>query len=159
MSASATMRVPAVGESAPDFTLASTAGSMVTLSGFRGQHHVLVAFFPLAFTSVCTAELCSMGDEYDAFTTPDVVVLPISVDYVPSLREFKAKYKMPLDLLSDFRREVSRLYGTLLEEKFFSNRAYVVIDRRGIVRWTHAESTTGSRRENQDLLAELKRLG
>ena len=83
------------------------------------------------------------------------VVLPISVDSVPTLKEFKAKEKIGVDLLSDFKREVSRRYGTLLEDKFFSNRAYVVIDRQGIVRWTFAEDTTGSRRENGELLKVL----
>jgi len=62
-------------------------------------------------------------------------VLPISVDSIPTLREFKAKERLTLDLLSDFKRDVSRTYGTLLEEKFFSNRAYVLIDRTGAVRW------------------------
>ena len=60
--------------------------------------------------------------------------------------------------MSDFKREVSRKYGVLIEEKFFSNRAYVVIDKQGIVRWTFAEDTPGTRRENGDLLAQLKKL-
>ena len=152
------MPLPAVGAPAPDFTLPSTAGAEVTLSRLRGKN-VLLAFFPLAFTSVCTREMCAFSEDYAQFQSADTVVLPISVDSVPTLKEFKAKEKIGVDLLSDFRRDVSRLYGTLLEEKFFSNRAYVVIDRAGIVRWTYAESTTGSRRENQDLLAELKKLG
>jgi peroxiredoxin len=85
-------------------------------------------------------------------------VLPISVDSVPTLKEYKAKEKIGVDLLSDFKREVSRRYGTLIEDKFFSNRAYVVIDRNGIVRWTYSEDTTGTRRENEELLAHLKAL-
>ncbi len=64
-----------------------------------------------------------------------------------------------MELLSDFKREVSRAYGTLLEDKFFSNRAYVIIDRTGTVRWTFAETTPGTRRENAELLAELRKLG
>jgi peroxiredoxin len=152
------MPLPAVGSAAPDFTLPSTAGSEVTLSALRGKN-VLLAFFPLAFTSVCTREMCAFTDDYGRFQDASTVVLPISVDSVPALKVFKSKEKISVDLLSDFKREVSRRYGTLLEDKFFSSRAYVVIDRQGIVRWTFAESTTGTRRENEELLEELRKLG
>ena len=63
-----------------------------------------------------------------------------------------------MDLLSDFKREVSRRYGTLLEDKFFSNRAYVLVDRDGMVRWTFAEETPRTRRENAELLQHLRAL-
>jgi peroxiredoxin len=149
--------LPPVGEPAPDFTLPSTAGQDVTLSSLRGRN-VLLAFFPLAFTRVCTAELCAFTEDFDRFGACDAVVLPISVDSVPALKEFKAKYGMAVDLLSDFRRDVSRLYGTLDEEKFHSNRAYVLIDRDGVVRWAYQEDTSGSRRENAELLARLDEL-
>jgi len=86
------------------------------------------------------------------------VVLPISVDSVPTLKEFRAKERITVDLLSDFKRDVSRRYGTLLEDKFFSNRAYVLIDRTGTVRWTFMEDTPGSRRENAELLQQLRAL-
>jgi peroxiredoxin len=149
--------LPAVGSPAPDFTLPSTTGSDVTLSALRGKN-VLIAFFPLAFTSTCTAELCGFSEELSAFQTADTVVLPISVDSVPTLREFKAKERIAVDLLSDFKREVSRRYGTLLEDKFFSNRAYVLIDGNGVVRWTFVEDTPGTRRENAELLQQLHAL-
>jgi peroxiredoxin len=151
------MPLPSVGTAAPDFTLDSTAGKPVTLSGLRGKN-VLLAFFPLAFTRVCTAELCAFTEDYSRFEGSDTVVLPISVDSVPTLKEFKAKEKLTVDLLSDFKREVSRQYGTLLEDKFHSNRSYIIIDRQGIVRWTFAEETTGHRRENEELLAQLNAL-
>jgi peroxiredoxin len=147
--------LPAPGTPAPDFTLPSTAGGDVTLSKLRGKN-VLLAFFPLAFTRVCTQEMCSFSEDYDRFQDANTVVLPISVDSVPTLKEFKAKERIAVDLLSDFKREVSRRYGTLLEDKFFSNRAYVLIDPNGIVRWAFAEDTPGTRRENQELLAQLE---
>jgi peroxiredoxin len=152
------MPLPAVGSTAPDFTLPSTSGSNVTLSLLKGKN-VLLAFFPLAFTRVCTAEMCAFTEDYGRFQGADTVVLPISVDSVPTLKEFKAKERVSVDLLSDFKREVSRRYGTLLEDLFFSNRAYVIIDKQGIVRWTFAEATPGSRRDNGELLAQLKALG
>ena len=148
-------RLPAAGAPAPDFTLPSTAGSEVTLSKLRGKN-VLLAFFPLAFTRVCTQEMCSFSEDYGRFQDTNTVVLPISVDSIPTLNEFKAKERITVDLLSDFKREVSRRYGTLLEDKFFSNRAYVLIDPNGIVRWAFAEDTPGTRRENQELLARLE---
>jgi peroxiredoxin len=149
--------LPTVGSPAPDFTLPSTAGTDVTLSRLRGRN-VLLAFFPLAFTKTCTTEMCALSDDYSQFQDANTVVLPISVDSVPTLKEFKAKERMSLDLLSDFKRDVSRRYGTLLEDKFFSNRAYVLIDRSGVVRWTYAETTPSTRRENAELLEQLRAL-
>jgi peroxiredoxin len=142
---------------APDFTLPSTSGADVTLSELRGKP-VLLAFFPLAFTRTCTSELCAITDDYAQFQAAEVEVLPISVDSIPTLREYKAKERIGVDLLSDFRREVSRLYGTLLEDRFHSNRAYILIDRAGVVRWAFAEETTGSRRENRELLERIAAL-
>jgi peroxiredoxin len=77
------------------------------------------------------------------------------VDSVPTLREFKAKERISVEMLSDFKRDVSRRYGTLLEDKFFSNRAYVLIGPDGLVRWTYAEDTPSTRRENEELLAQV----
>ena len=144
-----------VGAEAPDFTLPSTSGGSVTLSALRGKR-VLLAFFPLAFTSTCTAELCAFSEDYTRFQDADTVVLPISVDSVPTLKAYKASEHMTVDLLSDFKREVSRAYGTLLEEKFHSSRAYVLIDAKGTVRWTHVEAQLGHKRSNEELLAQVK---
>lgn len=148
----------AIGAAAPDFTLESTAGP-VTLSQFRGRQHVLLAFFPLAFTSVCTAEMCAFSDDYEAFLSKDVAVLPISVDSVPTLKKFKAEQGLPVELASDFKREVSRLYGTLHAERYFSNRAYFLVDKAGVLRWSFIEAVPGTRRENAEILAEIAKLG
>src|SRR5579885_515102 len=110
MTAIESQPVPAVGTEAPDFTLPSTSGEKVTLSALRGKP-VLLAFFPLAFSGTCTAELCEMRDDHDLFLARGVTVLPISVDHTYSLKEYKAKYNMQVDLLSDFKRDVSRRYG------------------------------------------------
>ena len=145
------------GSPAPDFTLPSTSGGSVTLSGLRGRN-VLLAFFPAAFTRVCTEELCALNDDFDRFASADTVVLPISVDNIPSLRAFKAKEQMEVDLLSDLKREVSRRFGVLDEERLVARRAYVLVDREGTVRWRFTEDTPGTRRENAELLSRIEAL-
>jgi peroxiredoxin len=158
VTATASTILPVVGAVAPDFTLASTAGGDVTLSAFRGQKHVLLAFFPLAFTSTCTAENCAFSEDYGMFARADTIVLPISVDSVPTLREYKAKYGLEQDLLSDFKREASRAYGVLLEDRFFSKRAYFLIDKQGVLRWSHVEAALGDRRDDAELLRQIAAL-
>jgi peroxiredoxin len=146
--------VPAVGSTAPDFTLQSTAGAAVALSSLRGRN-VLLAFFPLAFTSTCTKELCDMRDEWDEFATADTIVLPISVDSTATLKEFKGKHSFQSDFLSDFRRDVSRLYGVLIEDRYYSNRAYFLIDKTGVIRWEHIEANPSERRSNAELFEQI----
>lgn len=147
-----------IGDKAPAFTLPSTSGSDVSLSGFQGRSNVLLAFFPLAFTSTCTAENCAFSEDLDQFAALGTVVLPISVDSVATLKEYKAKYQMKQDLLSDFKRDVSRSYGSLLEDKFFSSRAYFLIDKQGVLRWMHTEAKLGDRRDDAELLSAIRSL-
>jgi glutaredoxin-dependent peroxiredoxin len=149
------MPVPSVGSAAPAFTVNSTSGQAVSLSDFAGKSKVLLAFFPLAFTSVCTAEMCAFTEDYDAFAKTGVTVLPISVDSIPTLKQFKSMHSMTVDLLSDFKREVSRAYGTLLDETFFSNRAYFLINEEGLVTWAHVEENPGKSRTNAEILAAI----
>jgi peroxiredoxin len=149
--------VPSVGSRAPDFTLPSTSGAQVTLSSLRGRN-VLLAFFPLAFTSTCTQELCDMRDDWDQFASADTIVLPISVDSTATLAEFKRKYAMQSDLLSDFKREVARTYGVLLEDRFYSGRAYFLMDRGGIIRWEHVEANPSEKRTNAELFEHIRTL-
>ena len=153
------MAEPSVGEKAPDFTLKSTSGDMVSLSQFRGNRNVLLAFFPLAFTGVCTAENCAFTEDYSKFEGKDTVVLPVSVDATPSLNEFRLKNKMTHHILSDFKRDAGRAYGVLDEEKFFTRRAYFLVDKSGTLRFKHVEAELGHSRKNDELLAEIDKLG
>ena len=148
---------PTVGQPAPDFSLPSTAGSDRSLSSLRGQN-VLLAFFPLAFTSTCSAELCDMRDDWDQFSSADTVVIPISVDSTATLGVFRKELSLEAELLSDFKRDVSRLYGVLNEDRFFSNRAYFLIDRQGIVRWAHVEANPGQKRSNDEIFEQVAAL-
>jgi peroxiredoxin len=99
-----------------------------------------------------------MRDDWDQFADADTVVLPISVDSTPTLNEFKGKYSMKSDLLSDFKRDVARAYGVLLEDRFYSTRAYFLIDKAGIIRWEHVEATPSQKRTNDELLTHIRAL-
>jgi peroxiredoxin len=154
MTAIETQVIPPVGTRAPDFTLPSTSGEKITLSSLRGKP-VLLAFFPLAFSGTCTAQLCELRDDDARFVERGVIVLPISVDSTYSLKEYKAKHAMKVDLLSDFKRDVSRLYGVLLEDRFYSNRAYFLLDGDGVIRWEHVEESPNRRRSDSEILAAI----
>lgn len=155
MTAVAAIKPLAAGDRAPDFTADSTAGHTVTLSSFQGNRRVLLAFFPLAFTSTCTSELCDLSADFDQFSGRDIEVIPVSVDSVPTLKEFKAKHQLRVELVSDFRREISRAYGVLLAEKFFSARAYFLIDKNGVITWSHVEAKPGQKRSNAEILEHI----
>ena len=150
---------PQVGDVAPEFTAASTSGKDVSLSSFRGKRNVLLAFFPLAFTGTCTKELICFTEDFDQFAGKGVEILPISVDSTASLKEFRNKLQMKTELLSDFKREISRGYGVLNEERFYSNRAYFLIDKEGRVRWAHVEANNGQRRDNSEIFSAIAELG
>jgi peroxiredoxin len=157
MTAVESRAVPAVGQEAPDFTLTSTTGDKVTLSALRGAP-VLIAFFPLAFTSTCTAEFCEMRDDHDQFARRGITVLPISVDSTATLKEYRHKHGFQVHMLSDFRRDVSRLYGVLLEDRYYSNRAYFLLDAGGTIRWEHVEHNPSDRRMDAELFDEVDKL-
>jgi peroxiredoxin len=127
-----------IGERAPLFTLRAQDKTEVHLNQYQDKHVVLL-FFPLAFSSVCTKELCMMRDDLADYNELNAEVLAISVDSLYSLNVFREKYGYNFDLLSDFNKEVSRSYGALHEEfglgmKGVSKRAVFVIDKGGTIR-------------------------
>jgi len=128
------------GQTAPDFTLYDSAKNKVTLSDQRGQN-VLLLFFPLAFTSTCTAELCSVRDNISFYENVNAKVFGISVDSLHTLAKYKAEQNLNFTLLSDFNKDVSSMYGSLYEMfgynmKGVSKRSAFVIDKEGIVRYS-----------------------
>jgi len=128
-----------IGQVAPEFTLYDSAKNKVTLSDLKGQN-VLLLFFPLAFTSTCTAELCSIRDNISFYNDVNAKVFGISVDSLHTLAKYKADQNLNFSLLSDFNKDVSSLYGSLYEMfgynmKGVSKRSAFVIDKNGIVRY------------------------
>lgn len=121
---------------APDFELFNQFGERVQLSEFRGKKSVALVFFPLAFSGICSGELCELRDNLSLFTTNEVEVLGISVDSRHALRAWGEQEKYTFDLLADFwpHGAVAKEYGVFLEEKGFANRATFVIDPEGIIR-------------------------
>jgi peroxiredoxin len=100
--------------------------------------------------------MCEFTEDFHLFVERGVEVLPISVDSVPTLREFRAKNGLKPDLLSDFTREISRTYGTLLPDRFFSNRAYFLIGRDGRIIWKHIEASPIEKRSSREILEHIR---
>ena len=127
------------GQVAPDFELFDSDKNKVNLADFKGKN-VLLLFFPLAFTSVCTAELCSVRDNLARYNDLNAEVFGISVDSLQTLNRFKQDQGLNFRLLSDFNKEVSRAYGSLYDTfsynmKGVSKRAAFVIDGNGTVQY------------------------
>ena len=151
-----------VGEQAPDFTLYDSDKNKVTLSELRGSN-VLLLFFPLAFTSVCTAELCSIRDNLKIYEDLDVKPLGISVDSLYTLSKFKAEQHLNFQLLSDFNKEVSAQYGALYETfgfgmKGVSKRAAFLIDRDGIIQYAEVLENASLQPDFEQIKVKLRAL-
>jgi glutaredoxin-dependent peroxiredoxin len=131
---------PHTGEQAPGFSLFNHDKKEVSLMDQKGRNVVLL-FFPLAFTSTCTAELCHIRDTFSAYNSLDATVYGISVDSHYALRKFREEQGLNFDLLSDFNKEASKSYNCLYE-KFGANmlgvskRAVFVIDKTGVLRYS-----------------------
>ncbi|MBE2229848.1 MAG: redoxin domain-containing protein [Chitinophagaceae bacterium] len=135
------------GQQAPDFTLFDHEKNPVKLSEQKG-HPVLLLFFPQAFTSVCTKELCSVRDSISIYNNAQAKVFGISVDSVFTLARFREEQQLNFPLLSDFNKEVSSLYGTIYQDwilnmKGVSKRSAFVIDKEGIIRYAEVLESAG----------------
>jgi len=137
-----------VGQAAPEFSLFDTDKKEIHLSDFKGRP-VVMLFFPFAFTSVCTTELCSVRDEIADYNQVNAEVLGISVDSLHTLRAYKETQNLNFTLLSDFNKHVSEIYGSLYElfgqnMKGVSKRSAFVIDKDGIVRYAEVLDNAGA---------------
>lgn len=137
-----------VGSKAPDFTLVNQDREPVTLSAQRG-HPVVLAFFPAAFSSVCTKELCTFRDSLALLNKANARVYGISVDTFFTLKAFQEAQGLTFPLLSDFNKQAIREYGVFNEDmiglKGIAKRAVFVIDKDGTVR--HREVLEDARNE------------
>lgn len=128
-----------VGSIAPDFSLYSSDKQKVSLNDYKNKNVVLL-FFPLAFTGVCTRELCSVRDSISVYNNNKAEVLAISVDSPQTLAKFKEDQKLNFPLLSDFNKNVSETYGCLYETfslgmKGVSKRSAFVIGHDGRIQY------------------------
>jgi mycoredoxin-dependent peroxiredoxin len=138
----------AVGTDAPDFTLRDANRTPVTLSSFRGKRPVLLVFYPFAFSSGCTAELCELRDDLGTFADAEVQVLAISTDTMQSLRAWGAQQGFSFPLLSDFwpHGAVARAYDVFHEQGGMAVRGTFLVDIDGVIRFGEA-SGPGERRD------------
>ncbi|CAF1679926.1 unnamed protein product [Adineta ricciae] len=138
-----------VGQQAPDFTLYNTEQKEVSLKDLTSKSNVVVLFFPLAFTSVCTTELCSARDDISKYQKLNATIVAISVDSLFTLGKFREEQKLPFDLLSDFNKEVSRKYNSLYEDfplfglKGVTKRSAFVIDKQGQIKYAEILEDAG----------------
>lgn len=135
-----------IGQKAPDFTLKDTEKNEVTLSKQNGKNAVLL-FFPLAFTGVCTKELCSVRDNFSVYNELNANVYGISVDSSATLNKFRAEQNLNFPLLSDFNKDVAKSYDALYDDFFgmrgVAKRSAFVIDKDGIVRYAEVLENAG----------------
>ncbi len=137
-----------IGQQAPGFSLFDSDKNTVNLSDFKGKN-VLVLFFPLAFTGVCTTELCSIRDNISTYNDADAQVLGISVDSLFVLDKFKKEQNLNFPLLSDFNKTAATAFDVLYETfpafemQGVSKRAAFVIDKEGVLKYAETCATPG----------------
>lgn len=152
-----------VGDSAPVFTLYDSSKHQVSLADYFGKQKVLILFYPLAFTSVCTQELCAVRDNINKYENENTAVLGISVDSVYVLARYKAEQAYSFPLLSDFNKVVSKMYD-VLHESFgamdlhgVSKRSAFIVDKRGILQYADVMDHPGLLPNFEDIERELER--
>jgi peroxiredoxin len=152
-----------VGQNAPDITLVDTEKNKVSFVDFKGKN-VVVLFFPLAFTSVCTTELCNMRDNISLYNNLNAEILGISVDSFYTLAKFKEEQNLNFRLLSDFNKEASKAFDVLYESfgpfemKGVSKRAAFVIDKEGVIQYAEVCASPGDLPDFNAIQSALKPL-
>jgi mycoredoxin-dependent peroxiredoxin len=148
-----------VGQHAPDFTLRDQNNEEITLSSFRDDKAVLVIFYPLAFTGICTGELCTVRDDISHYQNDNVQVVTISVDSPYSHKIFSEREGYEFPLLSDFwpHGAVAQSFGVFNDETGFSNRGTFLVDKTGVVRFAEMNSP-GQGRDAAEWLKAIEAL-
>jgi len=153
-----TVTVPEVGQPAPDFRLKGPDGAPYSLSEFRGEKNVLVVFYPLAFSPVCSHQLPEVQAQLQRFERADTVVFGVSVDSHWANGAFARSLGLTFPLLSDWKHEASRAYGVLLPDAGYSNRASFLVDKQGRILWREVSENRGSLEAVPNLEAALAAL-
>ena len=145
-----------VGQAAPDFTLKNQFGEDVTLSDFQGKKNVVLIFFPMSFTGICTGELCEIRDRAPIFRKDDVEVFGISCDTSATQKVFATQENLDYSLLSDFwpHGDAARKFGVFNEDLGFAIRGTFIIDKAGVIRWAVVNGP-GEARNPDDYVAAL----
>jgi peroxiredoxin len=148
-----------IGDEAPDFELPDQHGTPVKLSSFRGAKNVVLVFYPLAFSGVCSGELCALREDFPEVNRDDVAVLTVSIDSVFTHRAWADQENFQFSLLSDFwpHGSVAKEYGVFDEGRGVATRGTFVIDKNGTVRWYVVNPIPQARdiADYQKALAEL----
>ncbi len=147
-----------IGDEAPDFTLPDSDGKEISLRNEIGEKNVLLYFYPMAFSPVCTKQLEDYTNEFDKFIEVNINIIAVSGDLQYSCKEFKDKLNVPFTLLSDSNKKVIKKYAGLFKDKGFSNRAYFLIDKSGIIRWKHITDDPGKKLSNKELLDKIRKI-
>ncbi len=145
-----------VGEIAPDFELPASGNRTIKLSDFYGRKNVLLAFYPFAFSPVCSLQLPGLQENLGKFQALDTEVLGISVDSKHSSVAFAEHLHLDFPLLSDFNKTVTTAYG-VLREGGFAERALFVIDKAGKIAYAHVNAI-GEVPDNEPVFAVLRQL-
>jgi peroxiredoxin len=126
-----------IGDEAPDFELPDQHGAPVKLSSFRGGKNVVLVFYPLAFSPVCSGELCAMREDFPEVNRDDAELITVSVDSLYSHRVWAEEENFRFSLLSDFwpHGAVAKAYGVFDQDRGVALRGTFVIDKEGVVRW------------------------
>lgn len=148
-----------VGQVAPDFKLKGPGGQYVTLSEYQGKKNVLLVFYPLAFSPVCSHQLPMIQKELERFRSLGAEVIGISVDSHYANEAFARHLVVTFPLLSDFHRKTSADYGVLLPDHLYSGRALFLIDRQGKIAYKDISPKLGEIPSNERVLEALERLG
>ena len=146
------------GAEAPDFRLRGPGGVFYSLSEFRGEKNVMIVFFPLAFSPVCSHQLPDIEKVVRRLEALDAVVLGVSVDSYYANEAFARSLGLSFPLLSDFDRSVSRAWGILIPERNYSGRALFLVDKQGRLAYGDVSPTPAEIPSNEALIAALERL-
>ncbi len=144
-----------VGAEAPDFELENQDKAKIRLSTLRGKK-VVLAFYPLDFSPVCSNEHACFMTDLPAIESKDAVLLGISVDSTWCHKAFRQQYGIKYDLLSDMKREVVQQYDLFLPEANIGKRATVIIDKAGKIAW-FKEQPLREPRSDAEIIAALER--